>query len=135
MDFGKRDRAFLTMERHQQKQWTLVVTVRRSFYKELLSFFVGVPVYLHLPMNGYRRVRVYNTGKDYELGLIDWLRYHGEPFDIKCANGAEYSYRYNEDGQGSLYWYTRETTPTAIPSWADQERNLAIHKTNQLLDM
>jgi len=136
MDFGKRDRAFLTMERHQQKQWTFTVTVRRSFYQRLLSFFVRVPTYQHLPGNGYRSLRVYNVGGGYAGELMEWLLACEEPFDLLVpgSSGLQ-TYRYNSEGALRSYLVFDETRMDQVPSWEDQERNLAIYKTNQLLDM
>ena len=123
------------MEKHQQRQWAFTVTVRRGFYKKLLTFFVGVPTYHHLPGNGYRSLRVYNAG-GYAGELMEWLLAQNEPFDLRVpgSSGLQ-TYRYNSEGALRSYLVFDETRMDQVPSWEDQERNLAIYKTNQLLDM
>lgn len=136
MDFGKRDRAFLTLEQLQQKQWAFTVTVRRSFYKKLLSFFIGVTVYRHLPGNGYRSLRVYNLRGSYTGMLMGWLLACEEPFDLLVPGSSDVqTYRYNSEGVLRSYPVFSKDNMDQVPRWEDQERNLAIHRTNQLLDM
>lgn len=135
MDHRKRHGTFLSWEKAQKKNWSFTVTVRRGFYKKLLSFLHSVPVYHHLPTKeGSRSVRVYNA--DYlpeELAI--WIHAHDEPFDLQVAHTEGFeTNRYDAEGIPRTAHVYPEADISALPSWEDQDQNRKRYLTEKLLD-